>query len=211
MDLQNFPVFFPVNGNLPWRAVRSRLRPPPLTFSIPQKTSNLDRKLMILLSLVWVTVIPCYTLLYPTFTLNMDTMDAIWTPCLRYRKDMASTRVVRKVKVEGKWQFLPVTRVGEKLDWGKLDLHGTPITSIPETFYLDYRENGQRVRRAIGDHPLRQRWLWARNGAFSSFVMPAWWSMTPRNSKSIGPSLAFTGTRDGAITSHCTPSSANCQ
>jgi integrase/recombinase XerD len=66
---------------------------------------------------------------------------------------MASTRVVRKVKVEAKWQFLPVTRVGEKLDWGKLDLHGTPITSIPGTFYLDYRENGQRVRRAIGDHP----------------------------------------------------------
>jgi hypothetical protein len=47
-----------------------------------------------------------------------------------------------------------VTRVGEKLDWGKLDLHGTPITSIPGTFYLDYRENGQRVRRAIGDHPI---------------------------------------------------------
>ena len=51
---------------------------------------------------------------------------------------MASTRVVRKVKVEGKWQFLPVTRVGEKRDWGKLDLHGTPITSIPGTFYLEH-------------------------------------------------------------------------
>ena len=76
------------------------------------------------------------------------------THALLYRKDMASTRVVRKVKVEGKWQFLPVTRVGEKLDWGKLDLRGTPVTSIPGTFYLDYRENGQRVRRAIGDHPL---------------------------------------------------------
>ena len=70
---------------------------------------------------------------------------------------MASTRVVRKVKVEGQWQFLPVTRVGEKLDWGKLDLHGTSITSIPGTFYLDYRENGQRVRRAIGDHLLKAK------------------------------------------------------
>jgi hypothetical protein len=43
-------------------------------------------------------------------------------------------------------------------DWGKLDLHGTPITSIPGTFYLDYyRENGQRVPRAIGDHPLKAK------------------------------------------------------
>lgn len=66
---------------------------------------------------------------------------------------MAVTRVVRKVKVEGKWQFLPVTKVRDKLDWSKLDLHGTAIVSIPGTFYLDYRENGQRVRRAVGDHP----------------------------------------------------------
>lgn len=66
---------------------------------------------------------------------------------------MAVTRVVRKVKVEGKWQFLPVTKIGDKHDWGKLDLHGTPIISISGTFYLDYRENGQRIRRAVGDHP----------------------------------------------------------
>lgn len=66
---------------------------------------------------------------------------------------MPATRVVRKVKVERKWQFLPVTKIGDRLDWTKLDLHGTPIVSIPGTFYLDYRESGQRVRRAVGDHP----------------------------------------------------------
>ena len=76
---------------------------------------------------------------------------------LRHRKDMALHRLFARSKLRGKWQFLPVTRVGEKLDWGKLDLHGTPITSIPGTFYLDYRENGQRFRRAIGDHPLNAK------------------------------------------------------
>jgi hypothetical protein len=48
-----------------------------------------------------------------------------------------------------------LTRVGEKLDWGKLDLHGTPITSIPGTFYLDYCENGQRVRHGGQGHEFR--------------------------------------------------------
>jgi integrase/recombinase XerD len=66
---------------------------------------------------------------------------------------MASPRVVRKVKVEGKWQFLPVAKQGNKLDWNHLHFRGVQMVSTTGTFYLDYRENGQRIRRAIGDHP----------------------------------------------------------
>jgi hypothetical protein len=66
---------------------------------------------------------------------------------------MATPNVLRKVKIEGKWQFLPVLKKGYKLDWTYLLLRGVPMVSTTETFYLDYRENGRRVRRAIGDHP----------------------------------------------------------
>jgi hypothetical protein len=37
---------------------------------------------------------------------------------------MAFLRVVRKVKVEGKWQFLPVAKQGNKLDWTHLSHRG---------------------------------------------------------------------------------------
>jgi integrase/recombinase XerD len=66
---------------------------------------------------------------------------------------MAFLRVVRKVKVEGKWQFLPVAKQGNKLDWTHLSHRGVPMVSTAGTFYLDYREGGRRIRRAIGDHP----------------------------------------------------------
>jgi integrase/recombinase XerD len=66
---------------------------------------------------------------------------------------MAFPRVVRKVKVEGKWKFLPIAKQGNKLDWTHLSHRGVPMVSTTGTFYLDYREGGQRIRRAIGNHP----------------------------------------------------------
>lgn len=66
---------------------------------------------------------------------------------------MATPRVVRKVKVENEWQFLPVAKHENKLDWTHVVHRGVPMVSTSGTFYLDYREAGKRVRRAIGDHP----------------------------------------------------------
>lgn len=44
-------------------------------------------------------------------------------------------------------------KAGNTLDWTHLSLRGVPIVSTTGTFYLDYREGGQRIRSAIGDHP----------------------------------------------------------
>ena len=49
--------------------------------------------------------------------------------------------------------LLPVVKAGERLDWTRVLVRGVPVVATSGTFYLDYRENGKRVRRAIGDHP----------------------------------------------------------
>jgi integrase/recombinase XerD len=66
--------------------------------------------------------------------------------------------LLRKVSIEGQWKMLPVARNkisgGEqRYDMTRVMLAGAPVTVIAGTFYLEYRENGRRVRRAIGDHP----------------------------------------------------------
>ncbi len=66
---------------------------------------------------------------------------------------MSIISVRRKVKVDGKWLFLAVAKVGEKLDWTHLVHKGVKIVSTTGTFYLDYRQKGRRVRKAVGDHP----------------------------------------------------------
>lgn len=66
---------------------------------------------------------------------------------------MPQPNVLRKVKIDGAWKLLPVSKKNGKLDWPNVDLKGVPIPSLKGTFYLEYRENGRRVRRAVGDHP----------------------------------------------------------
>lgn len=54
-----------------------------MPFGIPQKTSGLDRKTMILRWLYLDIVVPCctiFSLQYSQFLPIMDTMKAIWTP-----------------------------------------------------------------------------------------------------------------------------------
>ena len=65
---------------------------------------------------------------------------------------MVSINVLRKVKIDNKWLLLPVAKTNGKFDWPHVLLHGTPIVAAG-TFYLDYREGGRRVRRAVGSHP----------------------------------------------------------
>jgi integrase/recombinase XerD len=65
---------------------------------------------------------------------------------------MKAISVRRKVKIDGKWELLPVAKKNGQYDWANLLHRGVPITTMPGTFYLDWRENGNRIRRAVGDH-----------------------------------------------------------
>lgn len=66
---------------------------------------------------------------------------------------MAAPNVLRKIKIDGKWMLLPVARVGDRYDWGKVSHGGAAIVAEEGTFYLEYRQNGRRLRRAVGNHP----------------------------------------------------------
>jgi integrase len=66
--------------------------------------------------------------------------------------------LLRKIQIDGKWKMLPVVRTrlasGEqRYDLTRVMVAGLPTVAIAGTFYLEYREQGRRVRRAIGDHP----------------------------------------------------------
>lgn len=61
--------------------------------------------------------------------------------------------VLRKVKVEGKWKTLPVTKSGKTYSWNNVDFRGESLFVSTGTYYLEYYENGKKRRRAVGpDH-----------------------------------------------------------
>lgn len=64
---------------------------------------------------------------------------------------MSTIRVLRQVKVHGKWQRLPVAKDGDRLDWGHVALKGKRIPVGAGTFFLEYREHGKKRRRSVGD------------------------------------------------------------
>jgi integrase/recombinase XerD len=64
---------------------------------------------------------------------------------------MSAIRVLRQVKVGNKWERLPVAKVGDRLDWGRVMKAGKPIAASAGTFFLEYREEGGKRRRAVGD------------------------------------------------------------
>jgi integrase/recombinase XerD len=88
---------------------------------------------------------------YPLVTLKRDTMEASGTPQRSTEGHYVSTiRVLRQVHVDGKWQRLPVAKVGDRLDWGRLKYKGKFIPSTAGTFFLEYRDPGKK-RRAVGN------------------------------------------------------------
>ena len=66
---------------------------------------------------------------------------------------MAAINVLRKVKIESGWKLLPVVKAGNMLAWSKVMAGGYPVIAASGTFYLEWRESGKRIRRAVGDHP----------------------------------------------------------
>ena len=65
---------------------------------------------------------------------------------------MATMNLLRKVKVDDAWKLLPVKRVGERYEFSTVLSAGEPLVAAEGTFYLEWRENGKRIRRAVGNH-----------------------------------------------------------
>lgn len=66
--------------------------------------------------------------------------------------------LLRKIQIDGQWKMLPVVRTrlasGEqRYDLTRVMVAGVPTVAIAGTFYLEYRDQGRRVRRSVGDHP----------------------------------------------------------
>lgn len=71
---------------------------------------------------------------------------------------MALINLLRKVRIEGQWKLLPVVRHKDAAGQVRHDLTrvmraGQPVVVLEGAFYIEYREDGRRIRRAIGDHP----------------------------------------------------------
>lgn len=79
-------------------------------------------------------------------------MEASGTPQRSTEGHHVSTiRVLRQVKVEGKWQRLPVAKDGERFAWGHVMHQGKRLAVTSGTFFLEYRESGRKRRRSVGD------------------------------------------------------------
>lgn len=61
--------------------------------------------------------------------------------------------VLRKVKIGDEWKFLPVVKTATGFVWRKVMLAGKPTDVAEGTFYLEYRENKKKRRRAVGEKP----------------------------------------------------------
>ncbi len=66
---------------------------------------------------------------------------------------MVAMNLLRKVKIEDSWKLLPVKRTGDRYDFSSVLNGGVPMVVTAGTFYLEWRENVERKRRAVGSHP----------------------------------------------------------
>ena len=66
---------------------------------------------------------------------------------------MAVMNLLRKVKIENSWKLLPVKRIGDRYDFTAVLNGGVQTVVTAGTFYLEWREAGERKRRAVGTHP----------------------------------------------------------
>jgi hypothetical protein len=65
-------------------------------------------------------------------------------------------------RLDGKWQFVPVVKVDGKPNPRLILIHGAPASSKGGDFYLDWRENGKRMRRQVGASPRDALDAWRR-------------------------------------------------
>lgn len=62
----------------------------------------------------------------------------------------ASVSLKRKIKLEGNWTFVPVAKRGDRYRPDEVVIQGLPTKVKKGTFYLDWREDGRRIQKAVG-------------------------------------------------------------
>jgi len=64
----------------------------------------------------------------PAVTLKTDTTESEGTPQRSTEGHYVSIRVLRQVKVDGKWEKLPMARDGQRIDCGHVALKGRTVS-----------------------------------------------------------------------------------
>ena len=86
-----------------------------------------------------------------------------------------STRANLKkyIKVAGMWRFVPILKQNGVPHPGTVLIGGNPVRSTSGTFYLEFYENGKRIRRPVGTSPreAKDAWNLRRRGEQSSTCM----------------------------------------
>ena len=81
------------------------------------------------------------------------------------------THLKKYLSHNGKWQFFPVVNVNGRPKPELVIIDGKPRRSTGGTFYLDWRENGQRRTRSVGTSPREALDAWQlQSGIFSGEI-----------------------------------------
>ncbi len=62
----------------------------------------------------------------------------------------AAGSLKRKIKLDGNWTFVPVAKRGDRYRPDEVVIQGLPTKMKQGTFYLDWREDGKRIQKAVG-------------------------------------------------------------
>jgi hypothetical protein len=73
--------------------------------------------------------------------------------CVLDSKPGRKTHLKKYLSRKGKWQFFPVVNVNGRPKPELVIIDGKPRRGTSGTFYLDWRENGQRRTRSVGTSP----------------------------------------------------------
>ena len=94
----------------------------------------------------------CHLLLplYPPVTVEKDTTHGQRTPMRLFEghQAMSAIRVLRAVRTESGWRRVPVAKIGDVIDWGRVKIGRKFVAVTSGTFYLEYRDP-KKVRRAV--------------------------------------------------------------
>ena len=81
------------------------------------------------------------------------------------------THLKKYLSHNGKWQFFPVVNVNGRPKPELVIIDGKPRRSTGGTFYLDWRENGQRRTRSVGTSPREALDAWQlQSGIFAGEI-----------------------------------------
>jgi hypothetical protein len=62
----------------------------------------------------------------------------------------AAVSLKRKIKLKGSWTFVPVAKRGDRYRPDEVVIAGVTTKLKEGTLYLDWREHGKRIQKAVG-------------------------------------------------------------